>query len=386
MEKKKPIRRWIWYFSLIAALIAVYKLFDNLGQVVGAVGKIIGILSPFVAGLLLAFLLHHPSLWIENRFKKLKGRFWQSMARPLSLLVVYLALVGLLALIVSLVLPRLTASLMDLVRSMPQYIQTAIIKLDGMMKSDFMQRFDLAATIDQLYKTLLDTITRLFSTENVVTALRGVLNITTSIVDVVIALIVSVYMLSGREHLMREAKAVCGLFMPKRTMEHTSHYGHSIASIFYKYFYGALMDALVVGVVVSVGLAIFRVPYAILLGMLLGLMNMIPYFGAIIGCVGIALVTLLTNGLAPAIGVVIFIIVVQQVDANILQPRVVGDSVGLRPLYVLLAITLFGGLFGFWGIFLGVPMMAVVQMFVKDAIAAKRAKEVRTSPIEKENE
>lgn len=372
--EKKPTRRWIWYFSLIAALIVVFKLCDNLGQVVGAIGAIIGILAPFVAGLMIAFLLHHPSLWIENKIKKLKGRFWQSAARPISLVVLYLLLIGALSLIVSLVLPRLTESLMDLIRSLPGYVETAIAQLDGLLQSDFMQQFDLAATLDRLYVSLMEAVTQLLSTDNVMTALRGVLNVTTSIVDVVIAVIVSVYMLSGREHLMREAKALCGLFLPKRRVEIVSDYGHRTAAIFYNYFYGALLDALVVGVVVSVGLVIFRVPYAVLLGLLLGLLNMIPYFGAIIGCIGIALVTLLTNGFAAAIGVAIFIIVVQQVDANVIQPRVVGGSVGLRPIYVLLSITLFGGLLGFWGIFLGVPIMAVIQMFVKDAIAAKGVK------------
>mgnify|MGYP002516513380 CR=1 FL=1 len=127
----------------------------------------------------------------------------------------------------------------------------------------------------------------------------------------VIALIVSVYMLSGREYLMRELKALCGLFLPKKRVNIVSDYAHRTAAIFYKYFYGALLDALVVGVVVSVGLLIFRVPYAVLLGLLLGLLNIVPYFGAIIGCIGIALVTLLTNGFAAALGVVIFIIVVQ---------------------------------------------------------------------------
>lgn len=375
MERKKPTRRWIWYFSLVAALIVVFKLCDNLGQVVGAVGTLIRILAPFVAGLMIAFLLHHPSLWIEKKIKRLKGRFWQSVARPISLVALYLLLIGALALIVSLVLPRLADSLMDLIRSLPGYVEAALVQLEGLLKSDFMQQLNLAATLDQVYEAMLETVTRLLSTENVMTALRSVLNITTSIVDVVIALIVSVYMLSGREHLMREAKAVCGLFLSKDRVQTVSHYGHCTAAIFYNYFYGALLDALVVGVVVSVGLAIFRVPYAVLLGLLLGLLNMIPYFGAIIGCIGIALVTLLTNGFAAAIGVVIFIIVVQQVDANIIQPRVVGGSVGLRPIYVLLAITLFGGLLGFWGIFLGVPLMAVVQMFVKDAIAAKRARD-----------
>ena len=383
MEKKKPTRRWIWYFSLIAALIVVFKLCDNFEQVVGTVGKLIGILAPFLAGLMIAFLLHHPSLWLEKQIKKCKGRFWQVVARPFALVAVYLLLIGALVLVGALVLPRLTESLFDLVRSLPGYIEKAMVKLNDLQQTEFMQRFDLVETLDQLYTSLMDTVTRLMSTENVMTALRGVLNFTTSIVDVVIALIVSVYMLSGREYLMRELKALCGLFLPKKRVNIVSDYAHRTAAIFYKYFYGALLDALVVGVVVSMGLLIFRVPYAVLLGLLLGLLNIVPYFGAIIGCIGIALVTLLTNGFAAALGVVIFIIVVQQIDANILQPRVVGDSVGLRPIYVLLAITLFGGLFGFWGILLGVPLMAVVQMIVKDAITAKREKEIM-SPTAKE--
>ncbi len=374
MERKNPPQRWLWYFSLLAALIVVFKLFDNLGKVVNAIGFILNILTPFVAGLIIAFLLHRPSLWIENKIGALKGRFWQSAARPLSLVVVYLLMLGLVTLIISLVLPHLMSSLTDLVRSLPGYFESAITRLDGLIHSDFLQQYDLAATLDQLQKTLLDTVTRLLSTENVLTALRGVLNITTSIVDVVITIIVSIYMLSGREHLMRAARAFCGLFLKEGRVQAVTCYGHRIAAIIYNYFYGALLDALVVGMVVSVGLAIFRVPYAVLLGFMLGLLNMIPYFGALIGGISIALVTLLTGGFYAALGVTIFVIVVQQVDANIIQPRVVGGSVGLRPIYVLLAITLFGGLFGFWGIFLGVPLMAIVQMFLKDAIAAKRVK------------
>lgn len=384
MEKRTPPRRWLWYFSLIAALIVVFKLCDNLGKIVGAIGFILGILSPFVAGLLIAFLLHHPSLWIENKIRGLKGRFWQVTARPISLVVVYLALLGLVALLISLVLPNLTSSLTDLMRALPGYFDRAIVHLDGLIHSEFFQQYDLAATLEQIKQLLMETASRLLSTENVLTALRGVLNVTTSLVDVVITIIVSVYILSGREHLMRATRALCGLFMKDGRVQTATVYGHRIAAIFYNYFYGALLDALVVGVVVSVGLAIFRVPYAVLLGMMLGLLNMIPYFGALIGCVVIALVTLLAGGFYAALGVTVFVIVIQQLDANVIQPRVVGGSVGLRPIYVLLAITLFGGLFGFWGIFLGVPLMAVVQMFVKDALnkTQKKAEKTATTKIE----
>ena len=114
---------------------------------------------------------------------------------------------------------------------------------------------------------------------------------------------------------------------------------------------------------------IFGVPNAWMLGMMVGLMNMIPYFGAIIGGIFCVLITLLSAGPTTALLVAIYIVVMQQIDGNLLQPRIVGSSIGLKPIYVLLAITLGGGLFGFWGIFLGVPVMAVVQLLIKDFIS-----------------
>lgn len=385
MEKKKTSKQWLWYFSLFAALILLFKLCDNLGQVVGAIGFIIRILTPFVVGLMIAFLLHRPTKWVEERFLKLKGRFWEKAARPLSLGIVYLLVFGLLGLLISLVLPRLAASLADLAKALPGYVGVALARLEALLISGPFEDIPLTDWLNSLYESLTKQLSQLLSTENVLTALRGVVNVTTSIVDVVIAIIVSIYMLAGRERLVKEAKSVAGLVMRKNRVETIADYGHRTAVIFYNYFYGALVDAVVVGVIASIGLAIFRVPYAVLLGLLLGLLNMIPYFGAIIGGVGIVLMTLLTINIYAAIGVAIYIVVIQQVDANIIQPRIVGGSVGLRPIYVLLAITLFGGLFGFWGIFLGVPFMAVIQMFIKDGIVKQRAFKKKAS-AEKEKE
>ncbi len=375
MDKKRPPRRWFWYFSLVAALIVVFKLCDNLTSVVAAVNFVIGILTPFVVGGVLALLLHRPSSWLETRFKKLKGRAWPKLARPLALVIVYVLLFGILTLLMSLVMPRLATSLVELVRSLPTYIKSAFTRLETMLQEGPLASFELTDGLDKFYRSVLTTVTQLLSTENVIGALRGVLDATMSVVDVVIGFIVSIYMLAGREHITASVRNLAGLVAPQTHIDTAAHYSRRIAAIFNNYFYGALLDALVVGVVASIGLAIFRVPYAVLLGLLLGILNMIPYFGALIGGVGIVLITLLTNGFYAALGVTIYIIVIQQVDANIIQPRVVGDSVGLRPIYVLLAITLFGGLFGFWGIFLGVPLMAVIQMFVRDASIRKRRRE-----------
>lgn len=383
MGKIQNGRKWLWCFSLGAALIILFKLSGSLSGIWNVLGMLLGILTPFVLGFFLAFLLYGPSHWLEQRLAKCKGKLWPRLARPVSLVIVYLLLLGVLTAIISLVIPRLITSLSGLVMALPGYIDTAQDRLMALVDSNGpLGRFDLAGRLEVIYQAVLDIVTRLISTENVMNAVKGVVNVTSSVLDVVISVMVSVYMLSGREHLIRECKAVLGLFLNPQRLSVLGSYSRRTATIFYGYFYGVFLDSMVVGVVVTIGLLIFRVPYAVLLGMILGLMNMIPYFGALLGGLGIVFITLLSRNIYAAIGVAIFIIVVQQIDGNVIQPRVVGNSVGLRPIYVLLSITLFGGLFGFWGIFLAVPLMAVVQMLVKDAIAWKKRRAQTVSPAD----
>ena len=375
MERKNSVKRWLWTFSLVAAAILVYKLYDNFGEAVGLIGKMIGILSPFVGGFVLAFFMHGPSNLLEKQFLKLKGKLWPKLARPLALFISYVALLSLLALVIYLIIPAVVDSITGLIEALPDYYASLMTTVDKLVEpGGVLENLRLQDRLQDVYDSLVGALTELVTTENIVTAIKGVGNVASAIIKVVIAVIVSLYMLGGREHLIRALKNFLSLFIKPKTLHTLGDYTHRTGTIFYKYFFGTFLDSICVGVVVSVGLLIFRVPYAILLGMGLGLLNMIPYFGAIAGCIVIALVTLLTNGFYTALGVTVYTIVVQQIDANIIQPRVVGDSVGLRPIYVLLSITLFGGLFGFWGIFLAPPLMAIVQMLVRDATIARNRK------------
>ena len=376
MERKNnSLKRWIWTFTLVAAAILLYKFYDNVADAVGSLGRVLRVLSPFVGGFVLAFFLHGPCNFLEKQFLKLKGKLWAKLARPLALTITYILLFSLLALIFYLVVPAVIESISGLVTAMPTYYASVMTFVKDLVEpGSFLDKMGLMDQMQNLYSSMIATLTEMITTENVVTALRGVGNVATSLINVVIAIIVSLYMLAGREHLIAALKNFLSLFLNPESLRMVSDYTHRTGTIFHKYFYGAFLDSLCVGVVVSIGLLIFRVPYAILLGMALGLLNLIPYFGAIIGCAAIALVALLTNGFYTALGVTIYIIVIQQLDANILQPRVVGDSVGLRPFYVLLSITLFGGLFGFWGILLAPPLMAIIQMFVRDATIARKQK------------
>ena len=375
MQKNPTRRKWLWYFSLIAALIVLYKLCDDLPRVWSTIGWIAGILMPFIVGFILAALLYTPCAWLERQILRLRGRFWKKTARAFAMTLVYLALVGIVSLIIYLIGPLIVDSVTSLISSLPSYIEAAKERFDEFARpGGLLDRLSLADRLDGAYQALIGEAQKLLTAENLLTAIRGVVNVTGSIINAVITIMVSIYLLAAHEKLTHEAKLVMGLFMKPRHIGTVWEYGHRIIVIFNSYLYGAFADALTVGTVVSVGLLIFRVPYAVLLGMGLGLLNMIPYFGSTIGGIVISLITLLTKNIYAALGVALFIIVVQQIDSNIIEPHIVGDSVGLRPIYVLLGITLFGGLFGFWGIFLGVPLMAIIQMFVKDAIARRAAK------------
>lgn len=375
MKNIQAVKRWLWYFSIPAAAILLFKLYDNFQGALGLVGTLLGIFAPFVGGFVLAFFLYRPSRWIENRLLKLQAKAWVKLARPVSLLTVYLALLGILALLVYLVIPVLIESVTDLSRSLPAYVADTQKRIEELLAPGGpLGGLNIQETVTSIFERITAGLTGLLTPANLLAAAKSIGSIATSLVNVVLAFIVSIYMLSGREHLMRSFKNFVGLFIKPKKLATTQNYLDRISTIFYRYFFGAFMDALVVGVVVSVGLTIFQVPYAVLLGMSVGLLNMIPYFGAIIGGVGVALITLLTTNIYTALGVVAYIIVVQQIDANIVQPRVVGESVGLRPIFVLLSITLFGGLLGFWGVFLAPPLMAIVQLFVREAIARRNKK------------
>ncbi len=376
MSRKERILKWLWYFSFPAAAVLLFKLYDNFGQAMGVVERLFQILSPFVGGFVLAFLLYGPSNWMEQRFLRLKGKHWDKWARPLSLLITYLTFLSLLSLLFYLIIPVVISSVTDLAESFPDLLNDAQKRVEGWVAHDGpLGGLGLDKRLPDFYKMVAGELSKLITTKNVMVAIKSVGNVASSLINAVIAFVVSIYMLHGREHLLRAVRNFAGLFIRRRPLARLRGYVRRTGHIFSRYIYGAVLDALLVGAAVSIGLLLFRVPYAVLLGMLLGVMNLVPYFGAILGCVLLSFVALLTNGLTIALGVAAYIIVVQQIDANIVQPRIIGDSMGLRPIYVLLGITFFGGLFGFWGILLGPPLMGVIQMIVRD-IYARRKKSV----------
>ncbi len=371
---KKPYKNWAFWISAFVfavAVIVVYKTVDNLESIWSFLLRLAGILSPFVIGFVLAFLLYAPCNRLERLLHKVKFRWVDRHARLFSVLLVFLALLGLLILLISLAIPSIIQGVTGLINSLPEYFQN--IKnwvAEYSQPGGLLENFDIAGKIQELYDYLLAHLT----VENLVGYLSGLASVTSSLANLFLAFIAAVYMLLGRESLLGTVKMLSMAFIKEKWVNRIASYCRKASDIFYSYLYSKLIDAVLIGLLVLPGLLIAHMPYAGAFATLVGVMNLIPYFGSIVSGIICVIILLIDGHLGSAVFLGIYILVMQQIDGNVLQPRLFSQSVGIKPFYVLLAITVGGGLGGFIGMFIGVPIMAVIQMLLLDYLHYRQKK------------
>lgn len=370
MNEKKPFRlkglvsrRWWSALLLVVAAVLAYRLISAPSLILHYIGRVFDILSPFFGGLIIAFLLYRPCDGIERLICKSKQPFWQKTARIWSLVAVYLLFLGVIALIVTVILPALIEAVKELINNLPTYYATVVAFVqENIGEGGALESVNVAEILDGVYSSLLSYLT----VENVIGYLSNIISITGSIINVLLSFIISIYMLAGRDSLLASGRRIGESFLPERAVRLTSHYTHKASDIFTRYIYSMMVDALCVCVLLIPGMYISGIPYPLAFAIFVGLANIVPYFGAIISGVLTVLILLLNGEFGMAVFLAIYILVVQQVDSNLLQPRIFGQSVGIRPIYVLFAVTVGGGIAGFGGILLGVPVVAVLKMLITD--------------------
>ena len=200
---------------------------------------------------------------------------------------------------------------------------------------------------------------------------KGVINVAGKIFDFFVAIIVSVYLLLERKQILEFIKKLGKAIFKERTYNNFGKYFDRTNNIFFNFLAGQLLDGIVIAIITSIAMSIMGVKYAVLLGVMIGVFNLIPYFGAIIAVILAALITLLTGGFWQALVMVIVVTILQQIDANIINPKILGNSLKISPLLVIFAVSLGGAYFGFWGMFLSVPVIAVLKLLITDFIEYK---------------
>ncbi len=365
MDKKDFYwKKWLGAFLFGVALITVYKTFDNLSRIAEALYGFVGLLTPFTIGFILAFFLYPATVSLEAQLAKCKRPGILKRKKTISILTVYFGFIAIVLIAIGVILPRLSVSMADFLKRIPDYVNQL---------GQFAEK--LTAEGGMLESLQLKESIESFNAKNLLQGLfmqdawgyvEGVKGFTGALSSWFMGVVVCAYTLLERDSLFRIIRVFFGLFMKESTMDTVGSYISRISTIFYKFFFGKMIDSLIIGCMAIVGFYFLGVPFPALLGITIMLFNMIPYFGPIIGAVPVVLITLLVKDIYAAVWTSLFILALQQFDGIWLGPKILGGSVGVTPFWVVFAIVVFGGLFGIWGMIFGVPMIAAIQMLAED--------------------
>ncbi len=387
---KKYLAAGVTAFVVIALSIIFYFCFDRIVGLRSFVAKVFSALMPVVVGCGIAYLLnpiynllhrHLYKLLAKRRSEKFSHAVAKGVSIGLSLLLLVLVVYALVAMIV----PQLISSILNIWENAPGYISEVRMWLFRLLENQPELRSEVMSLYNRLSSTALEQIDNYFSAfdfsadtlkellsqiGSVITGVSArVYQVVVVLKNLVIGLIIAVYLLAAKKKMSAQAKkllyALCRRNVANVVVEQC-RYAHKVFSGFIS---GKLLDSLIIGILCFAGCSILKIPYALLVSVVIGLTNIIPFFGPFIGAIPCALFILL-NSPIKCLWFIIFIIILQQFDGNILGPKILGDSTGLNSFWVIFALLLFGGLFGVVGMILGVPVFAVFYHLVDESCTA----------------
>ena len=369
-EIKQGWKKRISWLLIALTVVIVYKMLDNFSNVTEWFGTFFRILKPFLAGLLISYILFMPCKKIESSLSKSKFKFVKKRARGLSVITTYIIFVLIIIIIINCIFPVLKESVVELVGNIPGYYETLVNKYkelpeDSVLKSDVIKdKMTELSNID--VKQFLS-----INNEKIIEYVKNIINIFSGIFDVFVSIIVSVYILLQRTTIMKFLRRFARALFKKNTYEAVNKYFTKANEVFFTFISSQLLDAVIVGVLTTIAMLIIKVKYAPLIGFTIGLFNMIPYIGAIVAVAIGILITFITGGIGKAIAMAVVVIILQQIDANIINPKIIGVSLEVSPLLVIFAVTVGGAYFGIMGMFLGVPIAVVIKTVLNDWIENK---------------
>ena len=346
----------VYVFLVVAACVLFGAAVQNFQMIWGFFCQIVKYLLPFIYGFVLAYILSPLVRRLEKPLKEKTGlspRARRSLAMAGSYLLVIIAI----SVFGMVVLPVLVESAGQLIGNVSFYtgrINELINQLIAYIPDEAISK-EVQAAITQLFGLIYDFVAS-FLTQAVSVATR----VASSVIEVVMGIIISVYMLSDKEKLIAQMKKILSAFLPPRAMEEILRVAHDSNQKFSGFITGKIIDSTIIGILCAVGMLIFQMPFVALVSLIVGITNVIPYFGPFIGAIPGVILVLIGGDITKAVLFAAFILGLQQFDGNILGPAILGQSTGLSAMWVVFAILLFGGLYGFVGMLIGVPLLAVI--------------------------
>lgn len=334
----------------IALILNVRTIFSE------GIQPFLSVLTPFFWAFGVAYLINPLMMFIERKFK---------LKRAFSLIISYVLVIICAYILIAIIVPTIINSVSELFSNISEYASSAEDWIN-----DSLANLSIPLDLTHLNTSATDFISK---TSTLLSTIFGglltqTLKITSSVVKFVFGFIISIYMLMDKETLISGCKKIVVAVMPseKSSKLFISFMGEA-HNIFSRFIIGKIIDSLIIGVLCYIGLFLMRSQYAVLIAFIVGLTNMIPYFGPFIGMIPAFLLTLIVQP-SMAIWVLLFIFLLQQFDGWYLGPKILGDQVGVSPLFIIFAVTIGGGLFGVLGMFLSVPIIALIKIYTEKFI------------------
>lgn len=375
MELNSKTIKKILLLVFLSTLI-VWAVFNNT-VVFCVVGKLFSYVSPIIAALCIAFILNVLLRVLENKvfffFDKAKHNFVRKIKRPLCLVLTYILAIGIIALLVLVIIPDLIDTVIYVVKSLPSFLKDTREWVVG-IAANFGIEDSKIPTMNFDFNDTLNTLQSLLSDYSN-TIVNGAANITSSVVggiyDTVFSLIISVYVLAQKERIGRFVKKVIDSFIPQKIAKTVYHLSAHASDSFSRFIGGQLTESVILGVLCYIGMLIFRFPNAAIISVLIAVSSLVPIVGAIVGVVIGALLIVITNPI-KALFFIVFILILQQIEGNVIYPKVVGKAVGLPSIMVVSAVLIGGNIGGILGVLLSVPLSALLFTLLKEAIDNKK--------------
>lgn len=372
------------YFLVIVACIVCYFAFLRIDDIARLAKEIGTILQPIIMGLAFAYLLNPMVTMIERKLNpilecKMKNkRKVHSLSRNIGVLVSLLVTLAVVVLLLNMIIPELYASIRDMIISLPEQINDAMAYMQRHAINDSAISGTLQTVLENAASSLetwlkTDLIRQVNQMMSSLT--NGVISFFETLFNIAVGLIVSVYVLTTKEQFIGQCKKITYALFQKERANMILQIIRKSNEIFGGFVIGKIIDSIIIGIICFIVLSILKMPYTLLVSVVVGVTNVIPFFGPFIGAIPSIILILLAEPI-KGLYFMIFILLLQQFDGNILGPKILGNSTGLSAFWVVFSILLGGGLFGFIGMVMGVPTFAVlyylVNMFVEQKLRKKK--------------
>lgn len=374
---KKYFHWGLTLFLVLSALILLYYVIFNSQNFADVKSAVIRVLLPVIDGLVIAYILSPMQNVLEQKVigpllqkKKKPFRKQKRIVRIICTTLTILIFVAILFIVILLIVPQVLDSLEIIISRIPRYMD----RMDGMI-TDLLKQYPDISELTVIYWPQIEDwlMTKILPTTSSMISsfssglVGGVVNFVRSLLHFIIGIILSIYLLFNKELFCAQAKKIIYAFLKEEKANNLINNVRFANRTFGGFISGKIIDSIMIGVICFIGMTILKIPYSLLISVIVGVTNVIPYFGPFLGAIPSVLILLMVSPMKALI-FLIWVLILQQFDGNVLGPKILGQSTGLSGFWVIFSITVFGGFFGVFGMFIGVPLFAVIYAAIRTAV------------------